>query len=59
MSIFIISLLLAFALGWWAFRLADSKGRNPYLWMIATVIFVFPILVLAMLPSRTSPPAQR
>ncbi len=50
----IIVLLLMFALGWWAFRLADSKGRNPYIWMIATVIIVVPIFVLLMLPSKTS-----
>ncbi|MEM9439400.1 MAG: hypothetical protein AAGA73_03050 [Pseudomonadota bacterium] len=49
-----IAFLIVFLLGWWAFRLAESKGRNPHFWMIATVIFGIPILILLLLPAKTS-----
>ena len=43
---------LALLAGVAAYWLALRKGRSPRLWMIASVFFAFPLLVLAILPSQ-------
>lgn len=47
----VLSLLIAVASGWYAFELAGRKGRHQHAWMIATVLFLLPLLILLILPS--------
>ena len=40
-----------------AYRLAERRGRSPRVWMIASVLFVLPALILPLLPSKEATPA--
>ena len=47
--------LVSLCCGILAFRLARTKGRSEYFWTLITVFFVFPLLILVLLPtSRTA-----
>lgn len=50
----LIVLLLTVSLGYLANRVALHKGRNQWAWTIATVILIFPLLILLILPNVTS-----
>lgn len=54
MVLLAILCLLAFAAGWLAYRLAQSKGRNPWIWMTASILFIVPVVILLVLPKRTA-----
>ena len=45
-----IDLLIRIGFAWLALRLAQKRGRDPIFWTIATVFFIFPLLILAILP---------
>lgn len=52
MIVMIITLLLVtIALGYLANRIARLKGRDPWVWTILTVVLLFPILILLILPT--------
>lgn len=46
----ILSIVVAVLAGWLAYGLAARKRRNPWGWTIASVLFIVPVLVLAVLP---------
>lgn len=47
----IASAVVAFLAGWLAYGLAQRKGRNATGWMVASVLFIVPVMILAVLPS--------
>ncbi|MEM7290241.1 MAG: hypothetical protein AAF412_07745, partial [Pseudomonadota bacterium] len=51
MIVMLALLVIAAIAGWYAYRLAEQKGRRPRLWMVLTVFFLVPLLVLLVLPS--------
>lgn len=59
----VVSILVSFLAGWLAYGLARRKGRSAWGWMIASVLFIVPVLILAVLPpaeggSDRLPPAK-
>jgi len=46
----IVSGIVAFLAGWLAYGLAARKRRNPWGWMVASVLLIVPVLILAVLP---------
>lgn len=51
MMLLITLLLVTIALGYLANRIARLKGRDPWVWTILTVVLLFPILILLILPT--------
>ena len=54
MALQLAYLIVAFLMGLIAYRLAVQRGRSPWGWMVASVLFVFPALILALLPPKPS-----
>jgi len=52
MPYLVASLVVAALAGWLAYGLARRKGRNAVGWTAASVIFIVPVMVLAVLPPK-------
>jgi hypothetical protein len=51
-----LSLAGSFLCGYLCYRIAESKGRQPRIWMIWGVLLApFPLLLLLIVPSRQHP----
>jgi uncharacterized membrane protein YeaQ/YmgE (transglycosylase-associated protein family) len=51
MPYLIASVVVAVLAGWLAAGLARRKGRSVTGWTIASVLFIVPVMILAVLPS--------
>ncbi len=51
MGMLVIPLVLSVLLAWLTYGLAQRKARSPWLWTMATLFLIFPILILVVLPS--------
>lgn len=52
MLFLVASIVVAALAGWLAYGLAQRKGRSAMGWMVASVLFILPVMILAVLPSR-------
>lgn len=52
MIYFGLAILISLAAGWTAFVLAWAKNRPTTPWVVASVVLVFPVLLLAALPAK-------
>jgi hypothetical protein len=53
MILLIASLIFAVLAGSLAYRTAAAKRRGTYLWTIASVVLILPVLILLLLPPAT------
>ena len=50
--ILLVLVIVAVVLGYIAWGLARSKGRNTFAWTFATVLLGLPLLILIFLPAK-------
>lgn len=50
MGILIVLLLFSALLAWLTYGIAQRKGRSPKTWTIATLLLIFPLFILVLLP---------